>query len=567
MNKIQVLPAHLTNMIAAGEVVERPAGIVKELIENSLDAQATTIQINLIEGGIKALEVLDNGTGMSLADCKLAFKRHATSKISQIEDLWQIASLGFRGEALPSVAAVAKVTLISSTGDLAHQLIVANSQIESITPVAANRGTQVKVEQLFYQTPARLKHLKSLPYEVAMATRIVERFALAFPKVAFKLVADERLSLETNGSGDLLSVIQIIYGLNMAQNSVRYEFSDYDYQVHGALLLPKINRANRNDIFIFINQRMVRSYSITQAILAAYEKYLPSQRYPVIVLNITMDERLIDVNVHPAKWEIRLAKEKQLTELIKEKLEQALKTAIQPPKVASLNQPMITKQAELDYAYTPTPFITPELTLPKFEVQETITPPFTNLFLSLNVIGQLGGKYILSEGPAGLYIIDQHAAEERFNFERLSKLVNQEPKLVPLLVPLVLPLTSSQQPLAEIMIKHFQKLNIQAELWEQQLIFRTLPAWLTDSDEQTVLAEIISALENETTMDILKLREHALASAACHSSIRFNRNLSLSEMKQVLVNLSQCEQPYHCPHGRPTIIVIDEETLLKEFYR
>ena len=568
MSKIKILNEHLTNMIAAGEVVERPAGIIKELVENSIDALATTISVEIKDGGTSFIKVVDNGSGMSKEDCKLAFSRHATSKISLIEDLWQINSLGFRGEALPSIASVSKITLVSNNKLESTLLEIAFGELKKLEATSSNPGTSITVRELFYKTPARLKHLSSLPYETALISSIISKFALAFPNLSFKLIIDNKLAFETNGDGNLIGIIATIYGLKIAQSAINFEFSDYDYHVSGALILPRINKANRNDILIYINKRMVRSYRISQAIVAGYKNYLPSNRYPIIIINIEMDQRLVDVNVHPSKWEIRLAKEKQLLDLISDKIESYIKEAMKVPEIQINKTYDNFQQAELSYSYQTDEVFKDDLLVAETTLKEEDSIKDTNIFLGLKIIGQLAGKYILAEGDLGLYIIDQHAAEERYNYERLlNNFLDKPISSTDLLIPQLIELSSFEQAMVPFIIKRLNELGIKVEVLNNDLVVRAVPLWLVDLEVLTVLFEIIEVISNDENISLIDLRKKALASAACHSSIRFNRHLNYQEMQQVLVNLSNSEQPYHCPHGRPTLIVLDEATLLKEFYR
>ena len=339
MAKIQQLDAHLTNMIAAGEVVERPMGVIKELVENALDAQATRIEVNINQGGTELMEVIDNGVGMDREDACLCFERHATSKIKTTEDLWAIHTLGFRGEALPSIASVSNLTLLTNNGEDSTRVEIRYGQRQSARPYPCNQGTQITVSGLFQKTPARLKHLKSIPYETSLILDVIQKFALSYPDVAFRLVHDGKEVFRSAGNGSLLEVMAIIYGRDLARQCIEVEGQDFDYTVRGLMALPAQTRASRNYMTVFINRRMIRSYRIQKAILEAYKNYIPQDRYPIVVLDIEMDSHLCDVNVHPSKWEIRLSKEQQLEFLIRDTLTHTLREHMQAPEVMRVETP------------------------------------------------------------------------------------------------------------------------------------------------------------------------------------------------------------------------------------
>ena len=354
MGRIAQLDMQTANMIAAGEVVERPMGVVKELVENAIDAGATRIQITIEEGGLSKITIMDNGCGMDASDAQMCFERHATSKIHNENDLWSIHTLGFRGEALPSIAAVAKVTLSTSDGSDATRVVIAYGKKESVSPYPCNQGTEITVEGLFYQTPARLKHMRSGAYESSLIQDVISRFALSHPEIAFHFINDGRDAFRTSGQGDLLEVLYAVYGKAAAENAIAVDFSDFDYHVSGYLIKPMLSRASRNMMHIFLNGRMVRTYKLYQSVQDAYADFMPKGRYPMCVLSITMDPHLLDVNVHPSKWEVRISKETQLELLIKEEVAKALRG----------NAAVVAKEEEpkTEY-YQPLAFNTDELSV------------------------------------------------------------------------------------------------------------------------------------------------------------------------------------------------------------
>ena len=667
MAKIQQLDAHLTNMIAAGEVVERPMGVIKELVENALDAQATRIEVNINQGGTELMEVIDNGVGMDREDACLCFERHATSKIKTTEDLWAIHTLGFRGEALPSIASVSNLTLLTNNGEDSTRVEIRYGQRQSARPYPCNQGTQITVSGLFQKTPARLKHLKSIPYETSLILDVIQKFALSYPDVAFRLVHDGKEVFRSAGNGSLLEVMAIIYGRDLARQCIEVEGQDFDYTVRGLMALPAQTRASRNYMTVFINRRMIRSYRIQKAILEAYKNYIPQDRYPIVVLDIEMDSHLCDVNVHPSKWEIRLSKEQQLEFLIRDPLTRTLREHMQAPEVMRVETPrekvempqlfetpvvvpanqvreesveanewrrqaaLMSKQREreqiaasLSREITQNPEAAgkaeesavlpaePEALIKKTEVENREGSPLTTpkptaktssadslsdqlpkpepldprvqsteasaealrsvpkqTFPQMQVLAQMHGKYILAQDEHALYIVDQHAAQERVHFEEVQqRFLDQEPLMQELLVPIILEGSASVAARLQEMNELLEPMHIHLENFGQNsLICRQLPAWMSEIDEQAFLQDVLDLWKDGREVRAEDLQRHRLATIACHHSIRFNRVLSLGEMQEVIEQLARCEQPYHCPHGRPTFITITEKQLIKEFQR
>ena len=644
MGKINVLSEHLSNMIAAGEVVERPSGIVKELVENSIDAQAKSIAINIRQGGIESITITDDGEGMDAEDATTAFERHATSKMKDENDLWNIHTMGFRGEALPSIASVSHVFLQTNNGEESCEVEISYGKFMGAHPTACPLGTSIRVEHLFQRTPARFKHLKSPQYEFSLISEVVQKFALAYPEIRFTLTHDGRTVFQTKGSGNLREILMQMYDRSVAKSAIEIHGEDLDYQIHGMAVQPKYNRATKYFIFLFINRRMIRSYHLQKAVLDAYHPYMPKERFPIVVINVEMDAQLVDVNVHPSKWEIRLSKERQLEKLIYETLREALKKEIEfvsierkkeKPKVEvqslSFTYPeneelkQLTKEVNESFSsYDPQRKMeTQTVALPDLNEQKEksvlqkedpviseskrVERPKQNNILEkeakpimkeervqqldkeqpvgkeekesvltarehlpkLEVIGQFHKSYILAQGEDGLYIIDQHAAQERYHYEQircaiLSGNIDTQQLLIPLQIETSMYAVSRLDELNECLSQlgiHFDSFG------ERTLICRSLPLWMKQVDETAFLVDMIDLWQQDQQINIVSLREHAIATMACHSSIRFNRSLTLEEMKKVLYDLDQCEQPFHCPHGRPTIICMKDEQLRKEFER
>ena len=596
MAKIHQMDTQLSNMIAAGEVVERPGGIVKELIENSIDAHATRIEIHCLEGGIARIEIIDNGDGMDKEDAQKAFARHATSKIRNTDDLWAISTLGFRGEALPSIASVSKTTLLSCDGKESTQVKVEYGNMTDVSPRPSSKGTTIVVEGLFQRTPARLKHLKSSHYESAVIQDNVQKFALSHPEIAFHLVIDGKEVLKTSGMGSLREVMVQVYGKDCLKHTFEVKGEDFDYRIAGLASLPHLTRANKNYIHLFVNGRMVKSYRLTKAVLEGYRSYLFNERYPIVVLNITMDERLVDVNVHPSKWEIRLSKQQQLEYLIQDVIRSCLKAQFASPEVTSvkkpesaLNAPSIPDVLDKKTNNEPIETIVHEMVQtaheivvqPSFVLEETVGPilkveemqelyqPEAKPFPLMRPLAQMHGKYILAESEEGLYIIDQHAAQERVNYEKFRKQFDfQEEMMSDLLVPVMVQGTPHVLQRLDELNELLKMFPLELESFGQTtLIARRIPLWMSQVDETAFLQDLIDLFSSEKNLNPTELNKDRIATMACHHSIRFNRVLSFEEMNEVIASLKRCEQPYHCPHGRPTFILISHSQLVKDFKR
>lgn len=644
MGRINRLDEHLSNMIAAGEVVERPSGIVKELVENSIDASAKHVDIYIKQGGIESIQIIDDGIGMDSQDAVLAFERHATSKIKETDDLWNIRTMGFRGEALPSIASVAHTILKTNDGKDGTEVEIRFGKLIKAQPVGTPRGTSIEVRNLFQKTPARFKHLKTPQYEFSLISDVVQKFAVSHPQVAFSLTHDGRAVFKTNGGGNLKEVLMQIYGREAAKSAISVNQGDGDFIVTGYAVQPMFHRATKYYMLLFVNERMVRSYHLQKAIQDAYAPYMPKDRYPIVVLDIKMDPHLVDVNVHPSKWEIRLSKEKQLEKLIYTALHHALKKDIAVNEVTKVRQEnhrapqkvempkmtftyendrevmklhtdvdesfmKISDEAEADLersksakegfqkpmpqpVYEDRSVHEPEVdypidavnTMKKSAILLDETKKQSNPLQSegvgnmsdqsdtlphMEVIGQLHGCYILAQGEDGLYIIDQHAAQERYNFERLSNMLYAGNKdMQPLLIPITVETSSAVVARIDQIHKALEEIGIDIEAFgANTVVCRQLPVWMSGIDETGFLQDLLDIWNKDEEIDIQKLRENAVATMACHSSIRFNRILTLDEMNKVIEDLHRCNQPYHCPHGRPTFIKMTTKQLEKEFLR
>lgn len=658
MARIHQLDEHLSNMIAAGEVVERPSGIVKELVENSIDAKAKHIEIQILQGGIDCITIIDDGCGMDAQDATLAFERHATSKIQAVDDLWKISTMGFRGEALPSIASVSQVTLRTNDGIDSSEVIIYYGTLKSARPCGTPKGTMLEVRNLFQKTPARFKHLKSPQYEFSLISDVVQKFAISHPNIGFELSHDGRSVFKTKGNGNLREVLMQIYGRDGAKTAIELHGQDLDYTIRGYALQPQFQRATKYYVLLYINGRMIRNYHLQKAVMDAYAPYMPKDRYPIAVINMEMDAQLVDVNVHPSKWEIRLSKEKQLEKLLYQTIKAALMQDMEVPNIQARkeNKKEKIEIQELQFTYPrdqevkklhtevndsfvhyngkPKQTITEEskVQVDKVEPQEapveaekqesvdkkqelsesqssdtqapikdqvieevSTTKQAETLFKDivpiqevvmkaeqepasesinpslpqLHVIGQFHNSYILAEGEKGLYIIDQHAAQERYHYEMIQKQILSGVKdTQPLLIPITVETTISAVSRIDDLNALLEQVGIHFEVFgNTTLLCRELPIWLKDTKEEAFLQDMIDLWQKDDEISLDKLRKHTIATMACHSSIRFHRSLTMEEMKQVILDLGKCKQPFHCPHGRPTLICYEDKDLIHDFER
>lgn len=609
MGRIRLMEAPLSNKIAAGEVVERPASVVKELVENAIDAGGKTIDVILSEAGLMSIQIIDDGEGMDTEDAEMAFARHATSKIMNEHDLFRIRSLGFRGEALASIASVSKLTLITSNGETGTYLQLEGGRVVEQRPAALRQGTDIKVDQLFFNTPARLKYLKTLQTELGHSIDLMNRFALSYPDTAFKLVHDGKTILQTAGSGDLKRVLADIYGTAIARKMIPFSGESADYHVSGFASLPEITRANKNYISIFVNGRWVKHYAIANTIYKAYHTFLPLERQPIVAINIQGDPYLTDVNVHPAKQQIRLSKEKELMELIHTTIHQAIRQAVRAPEVKKEEpkrpKPAPTAQLDLWKSFQSVKEPTLSHTLPERKEQETVemeapreeavvneveytevTPPElppqqeeealteidddTPQFPELEVVGQVHGTYIVAQSTDGFYLIDQHAAQERIKYEYFREKVGDidADERQALLLPLTFHYSRDEAlRLKENMPALAEGGVFLEEFGDTSFVVREYPTWFPRGFEQEVIEELIEQVLKNRKTDVRKLREDAAIMMSCKRSIKANHFLQKHEMEQLLKDLKLAEQPFTCPHGRPVIVHFRTYDIEKMFKR
>ncbi len=581
MSKIHVMSETLANKIGAGEVVEKCSSIVKELVENSIDAKASNITINLINGGLTSISVIDDGEGMDDTDAKMAFGRHATSKIIHDDDLFFINTMGFRGEALPSIASVSEVELKTSNGESSSYIHIKGGEVIEESAGDLRRGTMITVTNLFYNTPARLKYLKSENTETYNSVNLMEKLALAHENIKFTLTNNDKVLLKTSGSGNLLKTIHEIYGLNVSNKMLEFKASNNDFDIYGYICKPEILKSNRNDLNTFVNDRVVRNMEINRAINDAYYTYKPDGKYPVVVLKINTDPTLVDVNIHPTKQDIKLSKMNELYDLIYTTFKEVLYNNLLIPNALKDESVSIIKDDVIkDILSTMTKDSTPIQTELNFKIEESkdekkeisvsedIIENKEMKSLILYPVGLALGTYIIAENDEGIYLIDQHAAQERINYEKYMKaLRNHVTTTTSLLIPITIELSSSDYLRLKENINHLESLGFTLEEFGVNTI-RILahPTWLLEGHEEESIRKIIDLVISGVSFDPVKFNESIAITLACKMSIKANMHISREAEEELLHELVMCDNPYNCPHGRPTIIkfsIYDLERMFK----
>ncbi|OFV28147.1 DNA mismatch repair endonuclease MutL [Staphylococcus sp. HMSC14C08] len=673
MGKIKELQTSLANKIAAGEVVERPSSVVKELLENAIDAKSTEINIEVEQSGISSIRVVDNGTGIEQDDLDLVFHRHATSKLDADDDLFHIRTLGFRGEALASISSVAKVTLKTCTdSENGHEIYAENGEILSRKPAKAKKGTDITVSSLFYNTPARLKYIKSLYTELGKITDIVNRMAMSHPDIRISLISDGKTLLKTNGSGKTNEVMSEIYGIKVAKDLVHIQGDTSDYHLEGFVAKPEHSRSNKHYISIFINGRYIKNFVLNKAIIEGYHTLLTIGRYPICYLNIEMDPILVDVNVHPTKLEVRFSKEEQLYQLIVEKIRYAFKDRIlipqndldrTPKKNKVLNQ---FEQQKLDferrqqnsnqdktnshyYGMSESKLQNPNLEKNDLDNNELINESTENFVhnnkrsddkdyfqiqkeilndldngdaSSLNdestndseevvteqsnsdeassktyqtlyskqdnndikgkvsntpsrrvpymeVVGQVHGTYIIAQNENGMFMIDQHAAQERIKYEYFREKIGEVTNEVQdLLIPLTFHFSKDEQMIIDQYQDELDKVGVHLEHFGgHDYIVNSYPVWFPKAEAEEIIQDMVELVLNDKKVNVKKMREDAAIMMSCKKSIKANHYLKNNEMADLIDQLREAEDPFTCPHGRPIIINFSNYELEKLFKR
>lgn len=590
MANIRVMDDNLANKIAAGEVVERVVSIVKELVENAIDAKSDEIIIELKESGLREIKITDNGIGIDKDDVKTAFLRHATSKIYDDDDLFNINTLGFRGEALPSIAAVSEVELKTCYKDneVGTFLHIKGGKILEESNCATKKGTSFKITNLFYNTPARLKHLSSTYAELANVIDYVNKIALSYTSIRFKLTNDDKEILNTNGSGNLLKVINSIYGPTIARKMIKIDGDNNDYEIMGYVSLPEVTRSSKSHMTTIVNGRVVRNSVLYKSINDAYSNYKEDSRYPVCVIIINTDPKLLDVNIHPSKLDIRFSNFDELNKLIKSTIDDALKDKMLIPSISipreelpkyehvTLNLERIDTSNNNDYKSKLEDLVNFNIKEETVEynedniVSEAITIEENKKLPELYPVALLLGTYIVCENNEGIYLIDQHAAKERCNYERVSyELSHPNGNTIRPLVPIIIELTKNDYLMLMENKNILDELNIEYEEFGISSI-RVLshPTWFTTGREEDIIRQIIEMILNKgNNFSLEKFRDNLAKMVACKMSIKGNTFIDKPSMESLINDLRKCKNPYNCPHGRPAIIHFSIYELEKMFHR
>ena len=599
VSQIRILSDDLANQIAAGEVVERPASVVKELVENSIDAQATLIRLDIEGGGKKKIRIMDNGMGMTPNECLLAFSRHATSKISRFEDLQNIRSLGFRGEALPSIASIAKVRCTSARSEIegGKLVVVEGGEVIEEKDASCSRGTTIEVAQLFYVTPARSKFLKGDSTEFSHITQIVTQQALAYPNIQFYLTHNGREVINTLPTEQLHYRIAELFGPDLAKSLIEVDVKSGDYQMKGFVSNPVYTRSSRNAQYCFVNGRFVRDKVILHATQQGYSHLLPKGQHPAMFLYLMMDPKLVDVNVHPSKAEVRFAFQQDLHQFVAHGVRAALEKN---------HQVNLTKREETDISTQESPHsFSQELnykvsqlidrSAPSFQgnlsqpVRGMLRPeesamlsqqinwfdkspsPVSNLIYSeFEPLGQLDRSFIIMQGKKGILVVDQHVAHERILYEQFRGAAkNRKVEVQKLLFPLPLELSAEDTEVLTPNVPRLLELGLELELFgKNEFLLRSVPAILKNGDHENLIRETIDALPREAHDDVLNAKyEDLLIMMSCRNAIKVNHTLNFDQIQKLISDLEKTSMPYTCPHGRPISLLFDINDILKKFLR
>ncbi|MCI6107510.1 MAG: DNA mismatch repair endonuclease MutL [Candidatus Faecimonas sp.] len=587
MSKIKVMDEILANKIAAGEVVEKTMNVVKELVENAIDAESDEIKIELIDSGVKEVKVTDNGIGMDRDDATLAFSRHATSKLKNLDDLFNIESLGFRGEALPSIASVSNIELKTSNGKIGTYLTLSGGKNMHVEESDLQQGTTITVKDLFYNTPVRLKYLKNLYVELANITEYINKMALSYPNIKFTLINNDKVLLDTDGKGDLRKVIYQIYGADITKKMIEVTGENDDYYIHGYISYPEMTKSNRSAITTLVNGRVIKNNELNKIITDAYHTYIPKDKFPIIVLNIDVDPILIDINIHPTKMDIKFSKMDTLKDIVFDIVSKELKRLTLIPTISTRTEEALRETTiPLYNAYkkeVPTPKQTYEETVLDFSIseentttettkpeetealaQEKITPRIKHMIPR----GIVYSTYIIAENEDGMYIIDQHAAAERINYEKVLKSLKEKVIPIDLLIPIKIELASNEFLIVKNHLDILKEYGFEAEEFGMNtIIIRSHPNWIFDDIAEECIRKVVDIIISKESFDFDQFVWRMAATMACRMSVKANDYLSYDDQVWLLETLRNCENPFTCPHGRPTIITYTKYDLEKLFKR
>lgn len=559
MPVIRQMDHRLANMIAAGEVVDRPASVIKELIENAIDAKATEISVEVFDMGMSLMKVTDNGVGMDQVDAHMAFSRHATSKIKDEYELSHIKTLGFRGEALAAISSVSKVTLETrQEGFDGFMVIYEGGHFVKDGACSLNKGTIVSVSDLFYNTPARFKYIKSDLAEKNMITDIFDRLALAHPEIRFTLSMDGKIVKKTFGNHNYHQLIDQIYGSRMTQGMLMFKENVQKISIQGYLLSPHISRSRKKDISIFVNGRYIKNYALVQAVIDGYHSFMMVSRYPIALIHIDIDPSLLDCNVHPQKYEVKFVNEMVLAYHIESFVKNTLmKNEHEIPETIQRIDKTITKEE-----YTPIQFVFNENSSNKIIEEEKNG---SKKIPDMSYIGIFAGTYLIFQNEEGMYLVDQHAAAERVRYEHYYQALQHPVKATkPMILSLSLNLTPSD---LEIIKANHHRFEMLGFIFNEQHELIEIPTWLRDEEIEICVENMISMLEESNHIEISKLRDALAKDISCKGAIKANKALSIIEVEHLMKMLALCSNPYHCPHGRPTVIKLSNYDIERMFKR
>ena len=578
MSVIKVMDEILANKIAAGEVVERCSSVVKELVENSIDANSTEIKVELLESGIKEIKVIDNGCGMDKEDAVTCFSRHASSKVYDEDDLYHIHTLGFRGEALASIASVSKVDLYTCKEEVGTHVSITGGKINIVEPSEARIGTIISVKDLFYNTPARLKHLKSLYTELSNITDYINKIALAHPEIRFIVTNDGKELLKTDGSSNLLKCIKNVFGINTAKKMLDISGENSEYEISGYISLPEIYKTSRNSMITVVNGRVVKNIELNRAINDAYHSYKPDNYYPIVVLNINVDTSLVDVNIHPTKMDIKFGNIEDLLSLVKDTIKERIskKTLIPHIEEKPTNiKENIYEEIKLDFDVPNVSDTVTDYTIndslvdvkDEIELHDDIDEKMPTMY----AVGIVHGTYIICQNELGMYILDQHACKERVNYELVKNRLNDTKiEMEQMLLPITIEYTNSEFIILKENFEFLRNLGFDIdEFGINSVLIKAHPIWISNRfyKEDAIKSVLDIVINKEKNFDINKFNDHVAATMACKMSIKANTAITLEEAENLIEDLKKCNNPFNCPHGRPTIIYYSKGDLEKLFKR
>ncbi|MBQ7790461.1 MAG: DNA mismatch repair endonuclease MutL [Bacilli bacterium] len=570
MGKINVMNETLANKIAAGEVVERIANVVKELVENSIDAGSENIKIELTESGTKSIKIIDDGCGMSKEDAILCFSRHATSKIKNENDLYFISTLGFRGEALAAISSVSEVTLDTYDGNEATKVQIKYGKFEEPTIGSMRQGTIIEVKNLFYNVPARLKFMKSLNTELNLCVSYIEKISLSHPEISFTLINNDKQIFKTSGSNDIYKTIHEIYGYNTTKNMIKISAENYDYMINGYISNINIQKSNKNNMITLVNGRVVTNQNVNRTIKDAYHTVLADNKYPVVVLYIETDPTLIDVNIHPTKQDIKFSKLENLNDLLFTTIRQAINKTDNTFKAYQEEKVEINKEEKEEIKQEK---VIEEVRL-NLNVEEEVIEYNEEELLKENTfikpVGLALGTYLIAHDENIMYMIDIHAANERINYEKYMKnLEEQQTYTTNMLFPLQFEYAHNEFLKLKDNIEFIRTLGFEIdEFGTNTYRVTSHPSWLKEGYEEESIKKIFELIiEISDKFDRVKFNEAAATRLACKMSVKANTNIGYLEQEELINNLFKCDFPYTCPHGRPTIIKYPIYELEKLFKR